>query len=123
MGLSDATSFKFPASCFGLASPSLLTCLHDFAHVSWPNLPNAAVFQGRMLRDELYSMIYVPRLEDSDAARVVPWFPERDRRWLPLCRSSKTGSTRFRAPKRFTNRVSVVAKMFVVCKACIVYIS
>src|SRR5580704_11218849 len=43
-----------PSSARSVLSPSLLTCLHDFAHVPCrPNLENVAVFHRRMLRHEL----------------------------------------------------------------------
>src|SRR5260370_34487192 len=52
-----------PCSACSVLSPALLTCLHDFVHVRrWPNLENVAMGQRRMLADELYSMIHVPRL-------------------------------------------------------------
>jgi hypothetical protein len=58
----DSASDKAKPSARSVRSPSLLTCLHDFAHVPcWPNLENVAVFHGRTLRHELYSMIHVPR--------------------------------------------------------------
>ena len=36
----------------------------------WPNLEDVAVRQSRMLADELYSMIHVPRLKDENAAEL-----------------------------------------------------
>src|SRR5215469_15744255 len=58
-----------PSSACSVLSPSLLTCLQDFVHVPrWPNLENVAIRQRRMLADELYSMIHVPRLKDENAA-------------------------------------------------------
>jgi hypothetical protein len=55
-----------PSSACSVLSPSLLTCLHQFVQVRrWPNLENAAVLQGRMLRHELYSVIHVPHLKDG----------------------------------------------------------
>src|SRR3954451_21093559 len=53
----------------------LLAGLHDFAHVACrPNLKNIAVFDGRMLRHELYSMIHVPRFQDENAAELFLGF-------------------------------------------------
>ena len=64
-----------PSSACSVLSPPLLTCLHDFVHVCrWPNLENAAVLQGRMLRHELYRMIHVPRLKDENAAELFLGF-------------------------------------------------
>jgi len=64
-----------PSSVCNVLSPSLLTCLHDFVQVRrWPNLENAAVLQGRMLRHELYSVIHVPRLKDENAAELFLGF-------------------------------------------------
>ena len=60
-----------PPSSRGNFSPSLLACLHDFIHVpGWPNLENVAIRQSRMLADELYSMIHVPRFKDKNAAEL-----------------------------------------------------
>lgn len=65
----------FQSSACSVLSPSLLTCLHHFVQVRrWPNLENAAVLQGRMLRHELYSMIHVPRLKDANAAELFLGF-------------------------------------------------
>ena len=59
----------------GILSAPPLAGFFYFAQVAdWTNLPNAAVFQGRMLRHELYRMIHVPRLEDSDAAELFLGF-------------------------------------------------
>src|ERR1700730_16053940 len=64
-----------PSSSPSVLAPPLLACLHDFAHVPcWPNLENVAVFHGRMLRHELYSMIHVPRLKDENAAELFLGF-------------------------------------------------
>src|SRR5262245_37250702 len=64
-----------PSSAWSVLSPSLLTCLHDFVHVSrWPNLENVAIRHRRMLRHELYSMIHVPRLKDENAAELFLGF-------------------------------------------------
>ena len=60
-----------PPSSRGILSPSLLALLHDFVKVRRrPNLENAAVLQGRMLRDELYGLIQIPRLKDENAAEL-----------------------------------------------------
>src|SRR5579863_10071208 len=60
-----------PSSGRNDLSPSLLACLHDFAHIPCrPNLENGAERQSRMLADELYSMIHVPRLKDENAAEL-----------------------------------------------------
>src|ERR1700739_1172045 len=59
------------ASSRGTLSPPPLALLYDFAHVSgWANLENVAVRQRRVLADELYSMIHVPRLKDENAAEL-----------------------------------------------------
>src|SRR5579864_2748487 len=64
-----------PSSACSVLSPSLLSCLHDFVHVRrWPNLENVAVLQRRMLADELYSVIHVPRLKDKYAAELFLGF-------------------------------------------------
>src|SRR5258708_16213810 len=64
-----------PSSACRVLAPSLLACLHDFAHVPrWPNLENVAIPQRRMLADELYSMIHVPRLTDLNAAELFLGF-------------------------------------------------
>src|SRR5216684_7622133 len=64
-----------PCSACSVLSPALLTCLHDFVHVRrWPNLENVAIGQRRMLADELYSMIHVPRLKDENAAELFLGF-------------------------------------------------
>src|SRR5260370_36065060 len=60
-----------PCSACSVLSPALLACLHDFIHVRrWPNLEHVAIRQSRMLADELYSMIHVPRLKDDNAAEL-----------------------------------------------------
>jgi hypothetical protein len=49
----------------------LLACQNDFAHVlHWPYLESVAKRQRRMLADELYSVIHVPRLKDENAAEL-----------------------------------------------------
>src|ERR1039458_5219773 len=59
------------SSACSVLSPSLLTCLHHFVQARrWPNVANAAVLQGRMLRHELHSMIHVPRFKDENAAEL-----------------------------------------------------
>src|SRR5215472_3548083 len=64
-----------PCSACCVLSAPLLTFPHDFIHVPrWPNLENVAVLQGRMLADELYSMIHVPRLKDENAAGLFLGF-------------------------------------------------
>jgi hypothetical protein len=63
-----------PSSACSVLSPSLLTCLHHFVQLRrWPNLENAAVLQGRMLRHELYSMTHIPRLKDENTAEKQDW--------------------------------------------------
>src|SRR5215472_11502840 len=110
-----------PSSACSLLSPSLLTCLHDFAHVPCrPNLENVAVFQGRMLRHELYGMIHVPRLKDENAAELFLGFRVgtvggRDFAVLPV-----QGQRGFRRLERFSaSPVPVGAKMVIVIKACV----
>src|SRR5690349_13210827 len=105
----------------GLPSPSLLTCLHDFAHVpGWPDLERAAELQRRMLRHELHRLIHVPRLKHENAPKLFLGFRIRtvrscDFAVLPIERQSG-----FRRLKRISARIMPVgAKMVVICKACI----
>src|SRR5215472_13320972 len=76
-----------------------------------------------MLRHELYSMIHVPRLEDSDAADLFLGFHIRAVsrcHFAVLPRQSQGG---FRTLKRFANTpVPVGAKMVVEVKACVVHV-
>ncbi len=58
-----------PSSARSGPFPSLLAFLYEVIHVRrWPDLKNVAIGQRRMLADELYSMIHVPRLKDQNAA-------------------------------------------------------
>src|SRR6478672_5201916 len=106
----------FQSSARSVLSPSLLTCLHHFAQVRrWPNLENAAVLQGRMLRDELYSMIHVPRLEDENAAELFLGFRIGTVRSCDFAVLPIQGQGGFRRLKRFsTSPMPVGAKMVVV---------
>src|SRR5215472_10759494 len=101
--------------------PPLLACLHDFAHVPrWSNLEDVAIGQRRMLANELYSMIHVPRLKHENATELFLGF----RVWtvggchfavLPV-----NGQRGFRRLERFsTSPLPVGAKMIVVIKACV----
>ena len=55
--------------------PSLLTGLYDFVHVPrWPNLEDVAVRQRRMLADQLYGMIHIPRLKHENTAELFLGF-------------------------------------------------
>src|SRR6516164_4859177 len=110
-----------PSSACSVLSPSLLTCLHDFVHVRrWPNLENVAIRQRRMLPDELYSMIHVPRLKDENAAELFLGFRVgtvggRHFAVLPV-----NGQRGFRRLERFSaGPVPVGAKMVIVIKACV----
>src|SRR6202045_3382686 len=117
----DHSSYFGSLSTCLVLSSSLLTCLHDFVHVPrWPNLENVAIPQRRMLADELYSMIHVPRLKDENAAELFLGFGigtigSRHFAVLPI-----QGQGGFGPLKRFsTAPVPVGAKMVVVFKACI----
>src|SRR5262244_1270702 len=92
----SARYFFKPCLACNVLSPSLLTCLHNFAHVSrWTDLENVAIRQRRVPADELYSMIHVPRLKDENAAELFFGFRIGTICRCPLCRSSRTGSGRF----------------------------
>src|SRR5262245_56568789 len=108
-----------PRSACSVFSPSLLTCLNHFVHVRyWPNLENAAVLQGRMLRHELYSMIHVPRLKDENAAELFLGFRIGTVRSCDFPVLPIQGRGGFRRLKRFsTSPMPVGAKMVVVFKA------
>src|SRR5262249_33302615 len=114
------TSRSLPSSCSVLA-PALLTCLHQFIHVRrGPNLENVAIGQRRMLADELYSMIHVPRLKDEYAAELFFGFRigtvgSCDFAVLPI--QGQGGLLRLKPFS--TSPVPVGAKMFVVFKACV----
>src|SRR5947208_593820 len=104
-----------------ILSPPLLARLHDFADVRrWTYLENVAIGQRRMLADELYSMIHVPRLKDENAAELFLGFRIRT-----ICRCHFAvlpgqGQGGLRPLKRFaTGPVPAGAKMVVVCKACV----
>src|SRR5271166_5702834 len=73
-----------------------------------------------MLRQELYSMIHVPRLKDENAAELFFGFGigAVGRCHLAVLRGQSQGG--FRTLKRFAaTPVSVGAKMVVVFKACV----
>src|SRR5262249_31148503 len=64
-----------PSSACSHLPPALLTCLHQFVHVRRRTyLENVAVRQRRMLADELYRMIHVPRLKDENATELFLGF-------------------------------------------------
>src|SRR5215475_6143970 len=102
-----------PSSACSVLSPSLLTCLNHFVHVRrWPNLENAAVLQGRMLRHELYSMIHVLRLKDENAAELFLGFRIGTVRRCDFAVLPIQGQGGFRRLKRFsTSPMPVGAKM------------
>src|SRR5580693_5058464 len=112
---------SWPSSSRGILSPSLLTCLHDFVHVpGWPNLENVAIRHRRMLRDELYSMIHVPRLKDENAAELFFGFGVGAVGRCHLAVLPIQGQGGLRPLKRFsTGPVPASAKMVVIFKACI----
>src|SRR5579872_1164556 len=112
-----------PFSARGVLATALLACLPDFAHVArWPDLPNAAVSQGRMLRHQLDSMIHVPRLEEPDAAELFLGFRIGS---VGGCHFAVFPGQRkggFLTLKRFANApVPVGAKMLVKVKAFVVH--
>src|ERR1700751_2841881 len=109
-----------PSACSRL-SPSLLARLHDFAHVPrGANLPNVAVLQGRMLRNELYSMIHIPSLKHENAAELFLGFRIGAVRGSDFAVLPIKGQGSFRRLKRFsTSPMPVGAKMVVVLKACV----
>jgi hypothetical protein len=51
-----------------------LAFMISFMAPRWPNLENVAIGQRRMLADELYSVIHVPRLKDENAAQLFLGF-------------------------------------------------
>src|SRR5260370_5601585 len=96
-----------PCSACSVLSPALLACLHDFIHVRrWPNLENVAIRQSRMLADELYSMIHVPRLKDENAAELFFGFGIGAVGRCHLAVLSNTGSGRSPAPEALLHRPS-----------------
>src|SRR5580698_6283643 len=107
-------------SC-GVLLPPLLACLHDFVHVpGWPNLPNVAIRQRRMLADELYGMIHVPRLKDENAAELFFGFGIGSVGCCHLTVLRVQGQGGLPPLKRFsTGPVPAGAKVVVVFKACI----
>src|SRR5258708_35410315 len=110
-----------PCSACSVLSPSLLACLHDFINVRrWPNLENVAIRQSRMLADELYSMIHVPRLKDQNAAELFFGFGigAVGRSHLAVLPIQSQGGLRPLKPFS-TSPMPVGAKMVVIFKACI----
>src|SRR6185369_8404050 len=105
-----------PSSVRSGLSPSLLTCLDDFVHVArWPDLENVAIRQRRMLADELYSMIHVPRLQDENAAELFLGFRIGTVGRCHFAVLPTQGQGGFRTLKRFTTTpVPIGAKMVVV---------
>src|ERR1700757_3728878 len=126
---SDTDSVAFFPTCFpswppssrGILSPSPLALSHESAYIRrWPNLENAAVFQGGMLRNELYSMIHVPRLKDENAAELFLGFRIGTVRSYDFAVLPIQGQGGFRRLERFsTSPMPVGAKMVVVFKASI----
>src|SRR5262245_16179697 len=112
-----------PCSACGVLSPPLLACPPDFAHIPHrPNLPNGAVFQGRMLRHELYSMIHIPRLKDANAAELFLGFRVGTVGGCHFAVLPVNGQRGFRGLERFSaSRVPVGTKMIVVFKAGVVH--
>ena len=110
-----------PCSACSVLSPALLTCLHQFIHVRrGPNLENVAIRQSRMLADELYSMIHVPRLKDEYAAELFLSFGIGAVGRCHLAVLPIQGQGGLRPLKRFsTGPVPAGAKMVVLFKACI----
>src|SRR3984885_4120 len=110
-----------PSSGSDDLSPSLLTCLDDFVHVPGrSNLENVAIRQSRMLADELYSMVHVPRLKDEYAAELFFGFGIGAVGRCHLAVLPIQGQGGFRPLKRFsTAPVPAGAKMVVIFKACI----
>src|SRR5258708_16941203 len=110
-----------PSSACRVLAPSLLACLHDFAHVPrWPNLENVAICQSRMLADELYSMIHVPRLKDEYACELFFGFGIGPVRGCDFAVLPVQGQGGLRPLKRFsTGPVPAGAKMIVIFEACI----
>src|SRR5260370_13157863 len=110
-----------PCSACSVLAPALLACLHDFIHVRrWPNLENVAIRQSRMLADELYSMIHVPRLKDENAAELFFGFGIGAVGRCHLAVLPIQGQGGLRPLKRFsTGPVPARAKMVVIFKPCI----
>src|ERR1700678_2594608 len=110
---------SWPPSSRGILSPPLLAGFHDSAHIPhWPNLENAAVLQRWMLRDELLSMIHVPRLQDENAAELLLGFRIRTVGSSDFAVLPREGQGGFRTLKRFSaSPMPVGAKMVVVLKA------
>src|SRR5262249_19966927 len=110
-----------PCSACSVLSPALLTCLHDFVHVRrGPNLKNVAVRQGGMLRNELYRMIHVPRLEDENTAELFLGFRVGTVGGCHFAVLPVNGQRGFRRLERFSaSPVPVGAKMVIVIKACV----
>src|SRR5580692_2915146 len=110
---------SWPPSSRGILSPSPLACLHDFIHVPrWPNLENVAIRQSRMLANELYSMIHVPRLKDENAAELFFGFGIGAVGRCHLAVLPIQGQGGLRPLKRFsTGPVPARAKMVVIFKA------
>src|SRR5580704_10677278 len=110
-----------PSSACSILAPPLLTCLQDFVHVRyWPDLENAAVLQGRMLRDELHSMIHVPRFKNENTPELFLGLrigTVGSRHFAVLPGQGKGG---FRRLNRFaTSPMPVGAKMVVIFRACV----
>src|SRR5262245_13090356 len=108
--------FQATSACAVLSS--LLARLNDFADVSRrTNLPNVAIRERRMLADELYRVIHVPRLKDQNAAKLFLSFRVGTVGRCHFAIFPRQGQGGFRGLKRFaTGPVTAGAKMFVVCK-------
>src|SRR5579871_768684 len=99
--------------------PSVLTCLHDFTHVSYrPNLEDVAILQRGMLRHELYRLIHVPRFQHENAAELFFRFRVRAVRGCDFAVFPIQGQRGFRRLQPFsTIPMPVSAKMIVILKA------
>src|SRR5262245_15814673 len=117
----SARYFFKPCLAHSVLSPALLACFHQFVQIRrWTYLENVAICQRRMLADELYSMIHVPRFKDENAAELFLGFGIGT-----ICRyhfAVLPGQCQggLLPLKRFsTSPVAAGAKMFVVCQAIV----
>src|SRR5215470_17605176 len=101
--------------------PPLLACLHDFAHVPrWSNLEDVAIGQRRMLANELYSMIHVPRLKHENATELFLGFRVGTVGGCHFAVLPVNGQRGFRRLESFSaSPVPVGAKMVIIIKACV----
>src|SRR6516164_4093759 len=110
-----------PCSACSVLPPPLLACLHDFAHLPrWSNLEDAAIGQRRMLANELYSMIHVPRLKNENATELFLGFRVGTVGGCHFAVLPVNGQRGFRRLESFSaSPVPVGAKMVIVIKACV----